>query len=143
MTFSKRIVLDANILVRAVLGTKVSTLLYDYSDSTEYFTTQHCFDEARKHLPAVLKRRGGDPKKALESLDLLEKTVYAVESAFYELLYDEAYERIGKRDINDWPLVALALQLDCPVWTEDQDFFGTGLAVWNTQTVHLYLSKSK
>ena len=141
MTLSKRIVLDANILVRAVLGTKVSTLLYDYSDSTEYFTTQHCFEEARKHLPAILKRRGGDAKKALESLELLEKTVYAVESAFYESLYDEAYERIGKRDINDWSLVALALQLDCPVWTEDQDFFGTGLAVWNTQTVHLYLSK--
>ncbi len=141
MTLPKRIVLDANILVRAVLGTKVSTLLYDYSDSTEYFTTQYCFEEARKHLPAILKRRGGDAKKVLQSLDLLEKTIHAVESAFYESLYDEAYERIGKRDINDWPLVALALQLDCPVWTEDQDFFGTGLAVWNTQTVHLYLSK--
>jgi PIN domain len=29
--------------------------------------------------------------------------------------------------------------LQIPVWTEDQDFFGTGLATWTTDRVELYL----
>jgi hypothetical protein len=26
-----------------------------------------------------------------------------------------------------------------PVWTEDQDFFGSGISTWTTSTVELYL----
>jgi hypothetical protein len=29
--------------------------------------------------------------------------------------------------------------LDCPIWTEDQDFFGSGVATWTTNTVLMYL----
>jgi hypothetical protein len=47
---------------------------------------------------------------------------------------------IGERDADDWPALACALLLDCPVWTEDADFFGTGVATWTTSRVKLYLS---
>jgi hypothetical protein len=33
-----------------------------------------------------------------------------------------------------------SLLLGCPVWTEDADFFGTGVATWTTSRVKLYLS---
>jgi hypothetical protein len=36
----------------------------------------------------------------------------------------------------------LALMLQIPVWTEDQDFFGSGLATWTTDRVELYLRGS-
>ncbi len=52
----------------------------------------------------------------------------------------KAKSRIASRDVNDWPAVAASLLLDCPVWTEDKDFFGTGVATWTTATVELYLS---
>jgi hypothetical protein len=29
--------------------------------------------------------------------------------------------------------------LECPVWSEDQDFFGTGVATWVTATVEVFL----
>ena len=29
--------------------------------------------------------------------------------------------------------------LNCPIWTEDNDFFGTGVATWTSDRVHLYL----
>lgn len=51
----------------------------------------------------------------------------------------QARARIEKRDPNDWPAVAVALIFNCPVWTEDKDFFGTGVATWTTATVELYL----
>lgn len=43
------------------------------------------------------------------------------------------------RDKDDWPALALALQLECAIWTEDQDFFGIGIATWTTNTVVRYL----
>ena len=40
-----------------------------------------------------------------------------------------------------WPVLALALAVDAPIWTEDQDFFGSGVAIWTTATVELYLAR--
>lgn len=48
--------------------------------------------------------------------------------------------RIGARDPMDWPVVAAALVLDCPIWTEDRDFFGVGVPTWTSSLVEVYLS---
>ena len=29
--------------------------------------------------------------------------------------------------------------LNLPIWTEDQDFFGSGIATWTTDRVDIYL----
>jgi len=36
-------------------------------------------------------------------------------------------------------VLALALALNCPIWTEDTDFFGTGSAIWTTSRVEIFL----
>jgi predicted nucleic acid-binding protein len=43
------------------------------------------------------------------------------------------------RDEEDWPVLATALGLACAVWTEDADFFGTGVAVWTTSRIDIFL----
>jgi predicted nucleic acid-binding protein len=43
------------------------------------------------------------------------------------------------RDLRDWPVVALALTLNLPIWTEDRDFFGSGVATWTIDRIELYL----
>ena len=45
----------------------------------------------------------------------------------------ESASLLGTR--TDWPIVAVALLLDFPIWTEDQDFFGAGVATWTTDRV--------
>jgi len=47
--------------------------------------------------------------------------------------------RIESRDPDDWPILATALALECPIWTEDQDFFGAGVPTWTTDRVELSL----
>jgi predicted nucleic acid-binding protein len=42
-------------------------------------------------------------------------------------------------DPDDWPIAAVALLLDLPIWTEDQDFFGSGIPTWTTDRVQLFL----
>jgi len=43
------------------------------------------------------------------------------------------------RDENDWPVLATALGLGCAIWTEDADFFVTGIAVWTTSRSEIFL----
>ena len=52
--------------------------------------------------------------------------------------HKEELARIETRDPDDWPILATAMALDCPVWTEDNDFFGTGVPTWTSDRVELY-----
>ena len=137
----KTIVLDANILVRGVLGVRVPNLLERYHRTVLFYTPSQCFSDARNHLPAILSRRSQvEAAKVLAALDALHVIVQSVDEPAYAMLEAEATSRILEQDPDDWPLIALALTLDCPLWTEDRDFFGTGIATWRTRTVELYLS---
>jgi len=62
-------------------------------------------------------------------------------TGLYEQHEQQARQRIALRDPDDWPVVAVALLLDLPIWTEDQDFFGSGTANWTTDRVELYLQQ--
>lgn len=57
-----------------------------------------------------------------------------------QLVETQARARIEHRDERDWPGLAAALLMNCPIWTEDQDFFGTGIPTWTTATVEIYLA---
>jgi hypothetical protein len=35
--------------------------------------------------------------------------------------------------------MATALGLACAIWTEDSDVFGTGIAVWTTSRIEIFL----
>ncbi len=60
----------------------------------------------------------------------------------YEDYEKLARERVLTRDADDWPIFAVALLLDFPIWTEDQDSFGSGVATWTTDRVELFLRES-
>ena len=53
------IVLDANILIRAVLGRRVRQLIDTYAgQGVRFFAPDVAFDDAEKYLPPLLKKRG-------------------------------------------------------------------------------------
>jgi predicted nucleic acid-binding protein len=134
----KGMVLDANILIRAVLGLRVRQILEEYEDTVMFYSPDVCFRDAREYLPLILKERGIDPGPGLDALDQISRVVQLVDVSLYEEYEQPARERI-KRDPDDWPIIAVALLLGIPIWTEDQDFFGTGMPVWTTDRVELYL----
>lgn len=51
----------------------------------------------------------------------------------------EARKRLGARDPEDWPILAAALALGCPIWTEDTGFFGCGVATWTSVNVRSFV----
>jgi hypothetical protein len=55
-----RLVLDANILIRAVLGNTVLTLLDRYKDDFLFCTPEICFQDAHRNLYDIAVKRGLD-----------------------------------------------------------------------------------
>jgi predicted nucleic acid-binding protein len=142
MNEHKGLVLDANILLRAVFGTRVRSILQTFEETASFFSPDVCFEDARKYIPDLAARRRIDVTAGLATLAGISQIVESVDRSLYEAHEGSARERVSPRDPEDWPVAAVALLLELPIWTEDQDFFGTGLASWTTDKVELYLRDS-
>jgi predicted nucleic acid-binding protein len=142
MNVRKGLVLDANILVRAVFGTHVRSILESFEDTASFFSPDVCFEDALEYIPVVAARRGIDATVCFATLDAIGQIVESVDRSLYETHEQLARERVSPRDPDDWPVAAVALLLELPIWTEDQDFFGIGLVSWTTDKVQLYLRAS-
>ncbi|BDW11474.1 hypothetical protein PSHI8_15570 [Polynucleobacter sp. SHI8] len=134
----KAIVLDANILIRAVLGKKVRDLIVLNADSVKFFAPDIAYLDARKYLPDILKKRNINESAAMSVLDQLETIIHPIDIILYQSMQQKALQQIAFRDADDWPVLACAMMLGCPVWTEDADFFGTGVATWTSNRIEIY-----
>jgi predicted nucleic acid-binding protein len=134
----RAIVLDANILIRAVLGKRVRELIVDNADRVQFFSPDVAYADARKYLPALLEKRGVNSGSAMAVLNALASLVWPLELGVYAGFKTQALQRIATRDADDWPVLACAMAIGCPVWTEDADFFGAGVATWTSDRVELY-----
>ena len=101
-------------------------------------TWQEAEYELGRRVPYVAERRSYRPGRAeellAESLTAIVTNVSSPLYAVYESRQAEARARLP-RDAADAPTLALALALDCGIWTADRDFFGCGVPVWNTETL--------
>ena len=94
-------------------------------------------------LVRLMQRRCGLSHR--EARELTAGGVAALEAA--QIVVPEAYQDLEEEararlpDPGGWPVLALALTLDCGIWTADRDFFGTGVATWTTANVRRALEQ--
>jgi predicted nucleic acid-binding protein len=135
----KALVIDANILIRAVLGNRVRGVIEKYAGEISFFLPEVAYNEAEEHLGALIAKRGADPQQALTLLRALKTLMELVAPDVYAEFELEARERLGQRDPEDWPILAASLALRCPIWTEDTDFFGCGVATWTSSRIGAFV----
>jgi predicted nucleic acid-binding protein len=123
---SKALVLDANILIRAVLGQRVRRILESHADIISFFIPETAYAEAEEHLAALVLKRGGEPDKALRLLRSLAALGNVMTRDIYADFETEARKRLASRDPDDWA-----------IWTEDTDFFGCGVAMWTSASASI------
>jgi predicted nucleic acid-binding protein len=140
MAAGKVLVLDANILIRAVLGIRARSLLLKYSMTAQFLVPDAAMKEAEEHLPAILSKRRIPMDASQAVLDSLTGIVQVAPSEAYSAFEEAAKRRLARRDIDDWPILATAMAFGCSIWTEDADFFGAGIATWTTDRVEIFLS---
>jgi predicted nucleic acid-binding protein len=131
-------------LVRAALGRRVLPLLKAYARSVDFLAPELAATEAHAYLPGILAKRGLSPdaitQRMADSFQSLPEIVTFISPAGYASREIEARRRLLRRDESDWPYIALALTVGCPIWTEDLDFFGCGVPIWTTDRVEIYLA---
>ena len=127
------LVVDANPLLSALLGGRAREVLF--SGKITCVSSQHTLFEVEKYLPHVAKRIGRNELDLWREFQLLP--VIAVQPREYDLGLKRATELIGQRDPKDVHVLALALRLDLPIWTNDRDFEGLSQHVSTHKTADL------
>jgi predicted nucleic acid-binding protein len=129
---SSTLVLDAAILISAVLGRSAGAIMLA-QQACVLVTTDRVLQEARGRLERGLQR-----PELLGLIDELAAAITVVPVAALEPLLArcEAALRDGvasrNGSIRDAHVLALAWSVEGDIWTTDPDFAGTGVATWST-----------
>ena len=123
-----QLVADANVLLSAVIGGRAKLIL-GHPDIEAVFTPTAAIDEVYEYLPALARKKRLQLDTLLLTLAALPVTV--VDRAEYRRQTAEAGRRMRRRDPNDVDVLALALHLKLPVWSNDNDFEVGGIE-WHT-----------
>lgn len=83
---SRRIVLDANILIRAMLGVKVGELLAKYANAIDFCAPSIAFEDLEAHLPDIMAKRGIGPAELSLGLDAVRSPVHLVSDSAHHAL---------------------------------------------------------
>ncbi|MFQ6041596.1 MAG: PIN domain-containing protein [Candidatus Poribacteria bacterium] len=122
------IVVDANILISALLGGKPHRLLFD--SRCHFITTERTTWEVKRYLPFLSRRLG---LAELELLLVLESfPITAYQERYYAHKLPQARELIVTRDRKDVDILALALVTGAPLWSQDRDFEHIQEIIWVT-----------
>lgn len=141
-----RLVVDTSVLVGELLRASGRDRLGD--DRLELFLPERIWDETKVEIPrrvrAFARRRALEVEVAdlliARCIEAVEENVVVLEEAVYSGIEAEARAR-SRRDPDDWPVVACALALTAGVWTNDNDFLGTGVPTWTTDTLQIWLTR--
>ena len=123
-----QLVADANVLLSAVIGGRASLILR-HADIEAVFTPVAAIDEVHKFLGPLARKRSLRLDTLLLTLAALPVTV--VDPSEYGSRVAQAWHRIRRRDPKDVDVLALALHLALPIWSNDNDFEVAGVK-WYT-----------
>lgn len=127
-----RLAADANVLLAAVLGGR-ARLILESPQIEEIVTVEPIVAEVQEYAVSLAKKKGLAEDLVLLAIGTLPVTI--VEPSIYQGAIPEALKRIGKRDRDDAELLALAIALNVPVWSNDRDFKGMGVEWLTTEAV--------
>ena len=123
------VVADANVLLSALIGGRARLVLAS-ANGPRCFAPEAIAVEIAEHLPELAAKRQLD--LTLLFAGLRSAPVQWRATGANQRFEEEALKRIAARDPDDWPVVALALAMDLPIWSQDKDFAGSGVRVYTT-----------
>lgn len=138
---SSALVVDAAILVAAVLGRTTGAML-EAQRHCALVTTDRAIVEVSRRIELGMKRpellavlSGVVEQMTIAPLAMLEADMARAEAA----LRDSVPSRSGA--IADAHILALSWAVDGDIWTHDRDFAGTGVATWSTMNLMRALAR--
>ena len=124
----ERVAADSNVILSAVSG-KAALRIFTRS-TLDVVTTESVLEEVREYIPYIAELYGFAPQVLESQLRLLTIREYSLKD--YKRYVAEGERRIGDRDPDDVDLLALALAMKLPIWSNDNDFKNCGVEWYTT-----------
>lgn len=124
-----RLAADANVLLSAVLGGRAGLVL-KHPGVNEILTAEAAYTEVQEYAVHLARKKRLSLDMMLLAVATLPVTI--LERDVYAAKVPEAQRRIGRRDPEDVDILALALHLRIPVWSNDNDFEDAGVEWYTT-----------
>lgn len=129
---TSRLFVDANILVRCVVGRAAFNADDLLAKGVVLATTDAQAREAERVLHHVFAVSEEDAARELREV-ISSMEVYELPT--YRAHQGAAQTRIHYKNTKDWPILAAAIAENAAIWTDDRDFFGTGVPTWTTRNI--------
>ncbi|MBI4378131.1 MAG: PIN domain nuclease [Nitrospinae bacterium] len=126
----EKLAVDANPILSAILGGSARKVFLKSETSIPLYTTVFNFREVERYIPILSAKRGISAEGLYLALSILPLII--CDENFYREKIRKARTLTGKRDPDDIHLLALALKLECPLWSNDKDFEGIEITVYKT-----------
>jgi len=112
------IVVDANIIISALLGGKPRFILFDRRFA--FITNEFTLQEVKNYIPLISRKSDVNQTEIEKEILLLPLKV--VSRNYYHKYLKQAADLIGKIDQNDIEILSLYLKEGTFLWSEDKDF---------------------
>lgn len=113
-----RIVVDANVILSALLGGKPRFILFDVR--FEFVASEFILEEVRKYIPLICRKTGVSAAEVERAIGLLPLAV--VKKDYYKSYLTKAEGLIATIDPKDIEVLALYLKEGSFLWSEDKHF---------------------
>jgi predicted nucleic acid-binding protein len=136
------LVVDANIILSAVLGVRSGQAIARVAEQHELSTSQKAADEVQVIIQQLLSPR----PEAIELAKSYLAQIAITPAEAAEMLTAEAAlvlrNAVASRNgsTSDAHLLALAWVLDADIWSHDRDFAGTGWTSWSSANLLAHLA---
>ncbi len=114
-----KLVVDAGILFTGLTGEGVTKKLL-FSDNIKLFAPEFLLDEIKEHLSRIVDISSLPEKSVSILIGLFEKRITLISRFEFEEFLNKANSLIS--DVDDTEYLALALSLDCSIWSNDEHF---------------------
>jgi predicted nucleic acid-binding protein len=124
-----KVVADANVLLSAVLGGRAKLVL-NHPRVEAVVTTEGVVREVQEYTILLARKRRLNVDTWLLAAATIPVSI--IPEAAYSGATARAKALIARRNADDVNLLALALHLRLPIWSNDNDFEGTGVEWYTT-----------
>ncbi|MEB3861609.1 MAG: PIN domain-containing protein [Desulfurococcales archaeon] len=119
MSYPRFVVIDTNKILASILRPgRVREALFN--QPAIIITPREAWAEAERHIEEITARKG-IPRERIKGLLEDLKGELITPTGLQDAYIKTAKEIAGEFDSDDWPFIALALQYNAPVWTNDRE----------------------